>query len=69
MHAVCLTPAQEPAYMILEYMAIGDLEEFLKSPMARESLTRVVLVRFLIDISAGMNYLGNENQLCYYTVP
>ena len=59
MYGVVLDPRSEPTMLVLEYMHIGSLEEFLQSPIVKDSLTSVSLVRMAIDISAGMNYLAN----------
>lgn len=55
---VCLEPSAEPSLIVLEYMHLGSLKSYLDSPMIKDKLEPLTLLRMAIDASAGMMYLS-----------
>nr|BAG55492.1 receptor-type protein tyrosine kinase [Monosiga ovata] len=56
---ICLLPESAPVLIVLEYMHLGSLHGYLQSPMVRNQLETLSLLRMAIDVCAGLVYLSD----------
>lgn len=57
---VCTLPASEPTLIVLEYMHLGALHGYLLSPLVRDQLTSLTMLRMALDVAAAMQYLAES---------
>jgi hypothetical protein len=55
---VCTLPADEPTLIVLEYMHLGALHGYLQSPLVKDQLECLTMVRMALDVATGMQYLA-----------
>ena len=55
---VCTLPTTEPTLIVLEFMHLGALNGYLQSPMVKDQLETLTMLRFALDIGCGMQYLA-----------
>ncbi len=55
---VCTLPPTEPTLIVLEFMSLGALNSYLQSPMVKDQLETLTMIRFALDIGCGMQYLA-----------
>ncbi len=55
---VCTLPATEPTLIVLEYMPLGSLHGYLQSPMVKDQLECLTMIRMALDVCAAMQYLA-----------
>ncbi len=55
---VCTLPATEPTLIVLEYMPLGSLHGYLQSPMVKDQLECLTMIRMALDVGAAMQYLA-----------
>jgi serine/threonine protein kinase len=55
---VCTLPATEPTLIVLEYMHLGALHGYLQSPMVKDQLETLTMLRMALDVASGMEYLA-----------
>ncbi len=55
---VCTLPPTEPTLIVLEYMHLGALNGYLQSPMVKDQLESLTMLRMALDVGAAMQYLG-----------
>ncbi len=57
---VCTLPPTEPTLIVLEYMHLGALLGYLRSPMVFNQLEELTKIRMALDVGAGMQYLAES---------
>ncbi len=55
---VCTLPASEPTLIVLEYMPLGSLHGYLQSPLVKDQLECLTMVKMALDVGSGMQYLA-----------
>ena len=55
---VCLTPEAEPTLIVLAYMHLGSLHGYLQSPMVKDQLETLTMLRMALDVGSAMQYLA-----------
>ena len=55
---VCTLPASELTLIVLEYMHLGALHGYLQSPMVKDQLESLTMVRMALDCASAMQYLA-----------
>jgi serine/threonine protein kinase len=55
---VCTLPPTEPTLIVLEYMHLGSLHGYLQSPMVKDQLETLTMLRMALDIGSAMQYLA-----------
>ena len=55
---VCTLPASEPTLIVLEYMPLGSLYGYLQSPLVKDQLECLTMVKMALDVGSGMQYLA-----------
>jgi hypothetical protein len=49
---VCTLPPTEPTLIVLEYMHLGSLHGYLQSPMVKDQLETLTMLRMALDVAA-----------------
>ena len=57
---VCTLPTTEPTLIVLEYMHLGSLHGYLQSPMVKDQLEELTMLRMALDVAAAMQYLAES---------
>ena len=55
---VCTLPPEEPTLIVLEYMHLGSLYGYLQSPMVKDQLETLTMIRMALDVCQAMQYLA-----------
>ena len=55
---VCTLPTTAPTLIVLEYMHLGALHGYLQSPMVKDRLETLTMLRMALDIGSAMQYLA-----------
>ena len=55
---VCTLPNTEPTLIVLEYMHLGALHGYLQSPMVKDQLETLTMLRMALDVGSAMQYLA-----------
>nr|BAG55491.1 receptor-type protein tyrosine kinase [Monosiga ovata] len=55
---VCTQPESEPTLIVIEYCHLGSLHGYLQSPMVKDQLESLTMIRMALDVGSAMAYLA-----------